>query len=1091
MEAVIGRLAAESIQGGRERARLVSVLHDLSLYLSVRAAAEVCSPTQCIPGTFNTTLGASFSSVILLPGTYSSDSAASKLVSVSGPPSTPSGIIISNSSSFPYTVSVSSGALAFGANHYVGDSILVALSSNLSSPRLPASVAVPPNIAVTFRSASSQSSLVIFASVPDTAQLPLTAPDLAFSAVQSTSCSPACASGGACTANGTCACAQGFSGSQCEQCAPGFFGPTCQKCQDACCDDGMAGSGKCLGSKNKTSSDICGCDKGTCGSDGRCTCNAGWASPTSGQNSTVKCSVCAPGFFQDASGECQGCTACASPSGVCTTCKANFSPDSNDRTKCVPSTGSTTTTCPDGQFLDPATSTCSSCSPICKTCTGPLSIQCVACGAGQFMGPGGRCVAVSSSGVCQGTKLVANNAKGICDACPSTCTSCSIPSFSVVSTPAQITCSACLPGFVLTPSKRCERTCPAGTFVSPQDGFTCTPCDGSCAECAGDATFCTACSGGRGALDGKCVGSCPSGTILSQSPSTNSTGTTCLSCHADCATCSGPGSTQCSTCPPSRPLKSSDGRCLPSSSCGAQSFFDSASGTCRSCDAGCSSCAGAGGQMCTACPVGKVLQSGQCVDSGCGETYFGLCLSTFATSTKTTTTVGLSPLHGALVGTSSIGFLVIGLLFWRRRARKQRAERTAAFADNLPDHDAGRGKWEWGRVWRMRREEGWFSGLKLLVRGMGSRRRGRRQFHREMSLRKLGGQGRRSYKDAEEDPRWRNLHPRREAPDTFVFDRPVVPAGPGTGKSWWRDQDQDRQSMDSERGKATEGVYGKINPESHFARTLSSVSGGSVRRPVIQRSETPEAERMEPDMTGASAHTFGVAPTIARTPSLGSQKGGPVGLASNPTGSSISQRSNHLALNHTGSDIQAGNWMLPDHTGMESVPSHFTGSVATQNTGFGTHPAQANSTMPLVGQQTGISSVPSHLTGNSSVVFHHTGSSNSLSPHPTGASILVPQAGTQTTPRAPLAYAPFLESSINPQPRQPIRDGSNINPFSRTLTVTPRPSNEMLMMSPPPHGIPSSPVWPGAVGGSYWYGPGPQGQQSQLKLGDKNPFRRI
>ncbi|CAE6454436.1 unnamed protein product [Rhizoctonia solani] len=166
------------------------------LFALVRVvSAEVCSPTQCIPGTFNTTLGASFSSVILLPGTYSSDSAASKLVSISDPPSTPSGIITSNSSSFPYTVSLSSGALAFGANHYVGDSTLVGLSSNLSSPRLPASVAVPPNIAVIFRSASSQSSLVIFASVPDTAQLPLTAPDLTFSAVQSTSCSPACASG--------------------------------------------------------------------------------------------------------------------------------------------------------------------------------------------------------------------------------------------------------------------------------------------------------------------------------------------------------------------------------------------------------------------------------------------------------------------------------------------------------------------------------------------------------------------------------------------------------------------------------------------------------------------------------------------------------------------------------------------------------------------------------------------------------------------------------------------------------------------------------------------------------------------------------
>ncbi|CAE6381473.1 unnamed protein product [Rhizoctonia solani] len=271
MEVVIGRLVAESIQGGGERATLLSVHHDLSPYLPARAVAEVCSPTQCIPGTFNTTLGASFSSIILLPGTYSADSAASKLVSLSNPPSTPAGIITSDSSSFPYTVSLSSGALAFGATHYTNGLTLISLSSNLSSPRLPASVAVPPDTAVTFRSPLSQTSLIIFTSVPDTAQLPLAAPDLAFSSVQSTSCSPACGSGGACTVNGTCACAEGFSGSQCEQCAPGFFGPTCQKCQDTCCDDGMTGSGKCLGSKNKTSSDLCGCDKGICGNGGSCT----------------------------------------------------------------------------------------------------------------------------------------------------------------------------------------------------------------------------------------------------------------------------------------------------------------------------------------------------------------------------------------------------------------------------------------------------------------------------------------------------------------------------------------------------------------------------------------------------------------------------------------------------------------------------------------------------------------------------------------------------------------------------------------------------------------------------------------------------
>ncbi|CAE6462315.1 unnamed protein product [Rhizoctonia solani] len=1029
---------------------MISVLTCLVALVRV-VSAEVCSPTQCIPGTFNTTLGASFSSVILLPGTYSSDSAAAKLVSLSDSPSRSSGISVSESASFPYTISLSSGALAFDANNYAGNSTLINLSSNLSAPRLPASVAIPPNTAVTLRSASSQSSLVLFASVPDTAQLPLLAPDLAFSAVQSTSCSPACTSGGACTINGTCACAEGFSGPQCEQCAPGFFGSSCQKCKDTCCDDGMTGSGKCLGSKSKTSSELCGCDKGTCGGDGSCTCNAGWVNPTSGQNATAKCSVCAPGFFQDASGECQvcsqGCTACASPSGVCTTCQANFTPDSNDRTKCVPSTSSTTTTCPDGQFLDPATSTCASCSPLCKTCTGPLSTQCIACGAGQFMSPGNRCVAVNSGGVCQGMKLVANNAKGICDACPSTCTSCSIPSFSVVSTPAQITCSTCLPGFVLTPSKRCERTCPAGTFEKLR--------------------FVPPVQEAEEPLMENASGPVQAGLFSPNLHQLTRQGQ--LAYHATPTVQPAQGRAPPNV-RPALPLVHSN-RQMEAVSLHHLAALNHFSTRLPE-------------RVGRAMPDARVVLE-QCVDSGCGETYFGLCLGALVTS-GSTKTVGLSPLHGALVGTSSLGLLVLGLLGWRRRARKQRAARTAAFADNIPDRDMDRGRWEWGRVWRMRREEGWFSGLKLLVRGVGVRGRGRRQFHREMSLRKLGGQGRQSHRDTEEDPRWRGLHPRRDAPDTFVFDRPVVPAAPGTGQSWWRD----RESTDAEHARPTEGVYGRINPESHFARTLSSVSGGSVRRPVIQRSGTPEAEMLEPDMTGASAHTFGVPPSIGRKASFTSPKSGLMDLTSNPTGSRA-QPSKPLVSDHTGSDIQAGNWMLPNHTGMESVSSHFTGSVLSQHTGLGVHQTQPTSTLSLIPQQTSISSVPSHVTGNSSVIFHHTGTSNSLSPHPTGASILVPQPGGQAAPRVPLAYAPFLESSITPQPRQPVRDGSNINPFSRTLTVTPRPSNELLMMSPPPQGVPSSPVWPGASGGSYWLGPEPLSQQPRLKPGDKNPFRRI
>ncbi|KAG8678297.1 hypothetical protein FRC08_017908, partial [Ceratobasidium sp. 394] len=218
-------------------------------------------------------VGATFSSVILLPGTYSSSSpAASILPSLDSiTPTAESGITVSPEAlSYPITISLPTGALAYPSTYYAGGATPVALSSNLTSPRLPGSLAIPPNMAATFRSASSPVSLVLFASTPDTAQLPALAADLTFSAVQATSCVPACASGGACTTNGTCACAPGFAGSQCEQCAPGHFGPSCEQCADSCCDDGMTGTGKCLGARSKSSVETCACEKGTCGSDGSC-----------------------------------------------------------------------------------------------------------------------------------------------------------------------------------------------------------------------------------------------------------------------------------------------------------------------------------------------------------------------------------------------------------------------------------------------------------------------------------------------------------------------------------------------------------------------------------------------------------------------------------------------------------------------------------------------------------------------------------------------------------------------------------------------------------------------------------------------------
>jgi hypothetical protein len=119
------------------------------------------------------------------------------------------------------------------------------------------------------------------------------------------------------------------------------------------------------------------------------------------------------------------------------------------------------------------------CSTLCKTCKGPLSTDCIICGAGRSS-LNGQCVPVDSNGVCTppdvsqaNTTMVANNAKNECDTCPSTCTACQIPGFSVASTIGQAQCTKCLPGYVLS-GGRCVGQCPTGSFVNPNgDGFTC------------------------------------------------------------------------------------------------------------------------------------------------------------------------------------------------------------------------------------------------------------------------------------------------------------------------------------------------------------------------------------------------------------------------------------------------------------------------------------------------------------------------------------------------------------------------------------------------------------------------------------------
>ncbi|KAJ7746496.1 TNFR/NGFR cysteine-rich region family protein [Mycena maculata] len=443
---------------------------------------------------------------LLLPGQYTSTTnpqllhnlLVSSSASLSASPgfknSTTSGVAL------PLNVAQEPGLSIYSGALYSGDPAFTSIPSapigaNTSTSLTLRSLALSSNVYIALNSpASPNARVIVWDSIPDTAQLPTSAPSaLTLFDIESTACSPSCASSGICTAAGTCACAPGFTGASCETCAAGFFGPTCAACPAGCtqCDDGLTGSGQCLDTAPPGAPASCNCVNGVCGANGTCTCTTGFTTAANG----TACSQCATGFFLTTAGDCSicqiGCTACADGTGECTTCKSGFTQDANDNTKCdaPPSTTSTGTLCPNGAFADGAN--CTPCSSACKTCTAGTSTDCVECAAGTYL-LNGACVSASATGVCAGSSLIANNDKLECDSCGAKCTSCQIPNFSAVSTVNQLQCTGCVPGFFLS-GGACVESCPAGTFVNPQDNLT----------CIGSASFCLTCSSNQLAAAGK------------------------------------------------------------------------------------------------------------------------------------------------------------------------------------------------------------------------------------------------------------------------------------------------------------------------------------------------------------------------------------------------------------------------------------------------------------------------------------------------------------------------------------------------------------------------------------------------------------
>ncbi|SGY76706.1 BQ5605_C005g03509 [Microbotryum silenes-dioicae] len=215
-----------------------------------------------------------------------------------------------------------------------------------------------------------------------------------------------------------------------------------------------------------------------------------------------------------------------------------------------------------------------------------------------------------------------------------------------------------------------------------------TACDSSCSTCYGSTpSACLSCANSNQVLlNGKCVSSCPEGFYTAAN-------STCVACHPDCATC-GTSFTTCLTCPTSRPVLSS-GRCL--LACSSSQYYDTSSISCQSCSSTCGTCSGPGTSDCLSCPSGSntVLSSGACVAStnSCQVIPgFGACLSqlvvvSVADSAPVSSKKKLPWWWILLSLLLTLFSLLGGFWWWRRKDKARRRKRTERFGLDLGHHE--------------------------------------------------------------------------------------------------------------------------------------------------------------------------------------------------------------------------------------------------------------------------------------------------------------------------------------------------------------------------------------------------------------------
>ncbi|CAB1456489.1 unnamed protein product [Pleuronectes platessa] len=288
-----------------------------------------------------------------------------------------------------------------------------------------------------------------------------------------------------------------------------------------------------------------------------------------------KTATCSERHFRNSHGECEQCHS------SCKTCSAAGKEECRSCSSGSFLTARQTCTshCPAGTFSNEETSLCEDCSEGCVMCQD--SQQCQRCRSGLYL-QDGSCVVECQRGFPQG---------GECRPCAPECASCRGNSSH---------CLSCEDHYFLLDGS-CRSSCPKGFYTTDAE---CRHCPAHCNECNQDG-LCNKCDQYYFLLEAKCVDDCPDGYFASE------TQQDCVRCHAECASCDGPGSDDCDACRNPRAVRYK-GECL--AKCVSSTYYDKSTNECRDCDRSCLTCSGHEPSSCLSCGSDRRTDaSGHCV----------------------------------------------------------------------------------------------------------------------------------------------------------------------------------------------------------------------------------------------------------------------------------------------------------------------------------------------------------------------------------------------------------------------------------------------------------------------------------------------